>query len=118
MSKEEIYRDFYETIKERVDCGLPIWTEALLDCIKENETALKEVEKEQPKLSIPKWVANIFDKFLEDDYDWYDFEMAFIGCDNEELESNFFAWTNTENAKELTLAYFNPLTRIFVEIEE
>ena len=70
-----------------------------------------------PKLSIPKWVANIFDKFLEDDYDWYDFEMVFIGCDNEELESNFFAWTNTENAKELTLAYLNPSTRIFVEIE-
>ncbi|ETD05730.1 hypothetical protein N568_0101255 [Lactococcus garvieae TRF1] len=71
----------------------------------------------QPKLSIPKWVANIFDKFLEDDYDWYDFEMAFVGCDNEELERNFFAWTNTEKAKELTLAYLNPLTRIFVEIE-
>lgn len=85
--------------------------------LEEFEQILVEIGKEQPKLSIPKWVANIFDKFLEGDYDWYDFEMAFIGCDNEELESNFFAWTNTENAKELTLAYFNPLTRIFVEIE-
>lgn len=62
MSKEEIYRDFYETIKERVESGLPIWTEALLDCIKENEIALKEVEKEQPKLSIPKKIAEQADK--------------------------------------------------------
>ncbi|MFK4898970.1 hypothetical protein [Lactococcus petauri] len=62
MSKEEIYRDFYETIKERVESGLPIWTEALLDCIKENEAALKEVEKEQPKLSIPKNIAEMLEE--------------------------------------------------------
>ncbi|WP_285012174.1 hypothetical protein [Lactococcus formosensis] len=71
------------------------------------------------KLSIPKWVADIFDEFLKDDYDWHDFEMSFVGVDDDDdgLERKFFDWTNSENATELTLAYLNPLTRAFVEVE-
>lgn len=73
----------------------------------------------QPKLRIPKWVADIFDEFLKDDYDWHDFEMSFVGVDDDDdgLERKFFDWTNSENATELTLAYLNPLTRAFVEVE-
>lgn len=73
----------------------------------------------QPELSIPKWVADIFDEFLKDDYDWHDFEMSFVGVDDDDdgLERKFFDWTNSENATELTLAYLNPLTRAFVEVE-
>lgn len=89
----------------------PTCTEEIL---KENRS-----KKTIPKLSIPKWVADIFDEFLKDDYDWHDFEMSFVGVDDDDdgLERKFFDWTNSENATELTLAYLNPLTRAFVEVE-
>lgn len=93
--------------------------------LEEYEQILTELERDLVvnvtsndfKLRLPKWVADVFDAFLEDNYDWYDFRMTFVGCGDDKLTRRFLAWTSTENAKELTLAYLNPLTREFVEVE-
>ncbi len=103
-----------------INCFKLVTVTAPSEAVAEELFSKFEKGTSQPKLSIPKWVADIFDEFLKDDYDWHDFEMSFVGVDDDDdgLERKFFDWTNSENATELTLAYLNPLTRAFVEVTD
>ncbi len=78
------------------------------------ETAIKYIK--QAKLSIPKKIAEEVDKFAHTN--WANWQFYFY---SDEMSEDLIDWLDNgdsefTNAK-IALAYLNPLTRAFVEVE-
>lgn len=70
-----------------------------------------------PNIKIPKWISDIFDKFIHNDNTrYYDFGDAWDYVVEENGPEEFEKWTSEDESVEISIAYLNPLTRKFVEV--
>ncbi|UHU66938.1 hypothetical protein C9I44_06640 [Lactococcus garvieae] len=75
------------------------------------EPLIKKVEfANQPKLSIPKKIAEIFEKYDEREFESFEEEEFWIE------ENGLTKWIYDSESNQLMTAYLNPLTRPFVEV--
>ncbi|MCI3860088.1 hypothetical protein V6B05_01430 [Lactococcus garvieae] len=79
------------------------------------ESSLIEIAEHienQPKLSIPKKIAEIFEKYDEREFESFEEEEFWIE------ENGLTKWIYDSESNQLMTAYLNPLTRPFVEVTD